>query len=175
MQAADLETHLLAQRGVQIGQRLVQQQHGGPDHDRAGQRHPLLLAAGEFGRIAVGQMAHVHDFQHLADAALDLGLGDLAQLQAERDVLLDRHVRPDRVALEDHRHLPPVRRHRARGRGKNLAVHLDGAERGIDEARDHPQRRGLAAAGRPEQRDEFSGLQFEVDIVDREEFADSAC
>ena len=33
------------------------------------------------------------------------------------------------------------------------------------------KRGGLAAAGRPEQRDEFAGLQLEVDVVDREEIA----
>ena len=36
------------------------------------------------------------------DQPVDLGLGRLADLQAELEVLADRHVRVERVALEDH-------------------------------------------------------------------------
>ena len=72
MQAADFEAHLLTQGRVEVGQGLVQQQNGGPDNDRAGQRHPLLLTAAELGGIAVGKLVHVYDFQHLSDAPLDL-------------------------------------------------------------------------------------------------------
>ena len=55
VQAADLEAHLLAQVGVEIGQRLVEQQRLGLDHQRARQRHALLLAAGQLAGIALGQ------------------------------------------------------------------------------------------------------------------------
>ena len=111
------------------------------------------------------------NFEHLSDAAFYLGIGDLSQLQSERDVLLDRHVGPDGVALKDHGHLAPVRWNRTGRRGQNLSVHFDGAEGGIDEAGNHPQGGGLAAAGWPEQRDEFAGLQFEIDAVDRKKIA----
>ena len=46
LQFADFDPHVLAQLGVEIGQRLVEQQHVGPEHQRARQRHALLLAAG---------------------------------------------------------------------------------------------------------------------------------
>ena len=39
-----------------------------------------------------------------------------AQLKAIGNVLGDRHVRPQRVALEDHRHVAPLRRQRSRWR-----------------------------------------------------------
>ena len=55
VQAADLEAHLLAQVGVEVGQRLVEQQHLRLDHQRARQRHALLLAAGQLAGIALGQ------------------------------------------------------------------------------------------------------------------------
>ena len=57
VQPADLGAHLLAQLGVQVGQRLVEQQHLRLDDDGAGERHALLLAPGQLGRVAVGQMA----------------------------------------------------------------------------------------------------------------------
>ena len=39
---------------------------------------------------------------------------------------------------------------------------------------DHPQQRGLAAAGRPQQGEEFAGLDLEADVVDGEEVAEAA-
>ena len=56
LQEADLARHLLAQRGVQIGQRFVEQQHARMDRQRAGQRDALLLAAGQLARQAVRRM-----------------------------------------------------------------------------------------------------------------------
>ena len=69
VQATDLRAHLLAQVGVQVGQRLVQQQHLGLDHDRPRQRHALLLPAGQFRRIAVLQMAKLHHVQDAIEPA----------------------------------------------------------------------------------------------------------
>ena len=52
LQLADLDAHLLAQLGVEIGERLVEQQHVGPDRERARERDALLLPAGELARQA---------------------------------------------------------------------------------------------------------------------------
>ena len=38
--------------GIEVGRRLVEHQHGGPEREEAGDREPLLLAAGERRRIA---------------------------------------------------------------------------------------------------------------------------
>jgi hypothetical protein len=45
LQLAQLAAHLLAQLGVQVGQRLVHQAHRRLRHQRACQRHALLLPA----------------------------------------------------------------------------------------------------------------------------------
>ena len=55
MQPADLGAHLQPQLGVQVGQRLVHQHQRRLEHDRAGDRDPLLLTAGELA----GQLAGV--------------------------------------------------------------------------------------------------------------------
>ena len=55
MQPAHLEAHFLAQIGVEIGQGLVEQQRLGLHDQRARQGHALLLAAGQFARIAFGE------------------------------------------------------------------------------------------------------------------------
>ena len=50
LDVADEDAHLLAQLGVEIGERLVEQQDARLDHERARQRDTLLLAAGELAR-----------------------------------------------------------------------------------------------------------------------------
>jgi hypothetical protein len=41
----ELDLHLAAQLEVERAERLVQQQHRGPVHQRAGERHALALTA----------------------------------------------------------------------------------------------------------------------------------
>ena len=79
----------------------------GVAHQRAAERHALLLAARELARLALEQMRHV---EHLAPPPctllVDLGLGQLAHLQREGEVLVDRLLRVERVVLEHHRDVP---------------------------------------------------------------------
>jgi hypothetical protein len=164
VQAADLEAHLLAQIGVEVAERLIEQQHLGLDHDGARQGHTLLLAARQLGGIASLEIAHLDHVEDGVDPAVDLGARQLAHLQAEADILAHRHVRPDGVALEDHRHAPLLGRHDARRRGDLLAIHLDRAGRRRYETGDHAQRGGLAAARRTEQRDELSRGKLQREI-----------
>jgi hypothetical protein len=89
-------------------------------------------------------------------------------LQREHDVLDDGHVRPDRVRLEDDADRPPVRADEdaVRRVGDHLAADLDGAGVGAFQPGDQPQRGGLAAAARAEQRDEPALRDLQVDAVD---------
>ena len=76
--------------------------------------------------------------------------------EAEGDVLVDRHVGPERIVLEQEADLALV------GRDvdaevaveDDLVADRDAARRRGLQTRDHAERRGLAAAGRTEQRDE---------------------
>ena len=52
--------HFLAQFGVEIGERLVEQQHTRLGNQCTGERQPLLLAAGEIGRRALLQPVEMH-------------------------------------------------------------------------------------------------------------------
>ncbi|MNC87154.1 hypothetical protein D3C83_28560 [compost metagenome] len=45
LELADFRPHLHSDLGVEIGERLVEQQHLGVEHQRAGERHALLLPA----------------------------------------------------------------------------------------------------------------------------------
>ena len=84
----------------------------------------------------------------------DHRLVELAQRQPVGDVLRHRHVRPERVALEDHRHVALLGRQRARRRGHHAVADRDLARRRLDEARRSAAgswscRSRKARAGRP--------------------------
>jgi hypothetical protein len=55
MQVLDLELHVFAQLLVQRAQGFVHQHQLGVEHQRAGQRDALLLAARQLRRAAVGK------------------------------------------------------------------------------------------------------------------------
>ena len=57
LDALELDLQLLAQLEVERAERLVEQQHGGPVHERAREGDALLLAAGELARLALGLAA----------------------------------------------------------------------------------------------------------------------
>jgi hypothetical protein len=91
--APDLELHLLAQLAVEGAERLVHEQDRGLDHHGAGERHALLLAAGELAHRAVREVLEADDPQRLRDAARDLGTRHAPDLQPVGDVLEHAHVR----------------------------------------------------------------------------------
>ena len=61
----ELDLHLAAQLEVQRAERLVEQQHLGAVDQGSRQRHPLLLATGELGRLAVGELGHLHQLERV--------------------------------------------------------------------------------------------------------------
>ena len=161
LQLADFDAHLLAQLGVEIGQRLIEQQHVGPENQRAGQRHALLLAAGQLSRQPLAQVLEAHEAQCLGNLRRHLRLRHLAHLEAERDVLGHRQMRKQRVALEHEAGVALP----GRQRGNVALAQTHAAGRRLDEARHDAQRRRLAAAGRAEQHDEFAIGDVERDVT----------
>ena len=66
LQPHQLDPHLLAQLGVEIGQRLVEQDDARLVDDGARERDALALAAGQLGGVAVGEMRQADQFERLA-------------------------------------------------------------------------------------------------------------
>ena len=102
-----------AQFGVEIGQRLVEQEHFGLAHDRPADRHALALSAGKL-RAACARSRWI-ELQHAR------GVGDLARSisafghaqrrSAEAHIVGDVHMRVERVGLEHHGNAALGRRH----------------------------------------------------------------
>ena len=53
LDALELDLELAAELEVERAERLVEEQHVGPVHERPGERDPLLLAAGQLVRLAL--------------------------------------------------------------------------------------------------------------------------
>ena len=162
MQLLELDAHLHAQLGVEVRQRLVEQEHVRVAHDGAAQRHALALAAGELARLALQQFADAEDVGRLLHALVDLGLLEFAHLQAERHVVVHAHVRVERVVLEHHGDVAVHRRQLV----DDVVVDRDVAGADRLEPGDHPQRRRLAAAGRADEHHELLVADLQVDVFD---------
>jgi hypothetical protein len=89
-------------------------------------------------------------------------LRHLPQLEPEREVVVDGHVRVERVALEDHRHVSILRRQVV----DDAVADPDLAVADLLQAGQHPQRRRLPAAGRPDEHHELAVGDLEVEVVD---------
>ena len=100
LNSLELELHHLAKLEVERAERFVQQQRAGVVHQCAGQRHTLLLTAGELGRLALREVGEPDDLEQFVDAPLDLGLVLLHAARSVRDVVPHRHVREQCVVLE---------------------------------------------------------------------------
>jgi hypothetical protein len=167
-QVAQLDAHLLAQLGVEVGQRLVQQHDRGAAHQGAGDGHALLLAARKLRGAARGQRAQAHHVQRLGHAPSRLVGRQLHDVQREGHVLSHRHVRPDGIGLEHHGDVARVRGHMGLGGRVEHALRADGdAARGRRLQAGHAaQGACLAAAAGPQQGEELAGLYRQRDAVD---------
>ena len=156
MSCAQPGARLLAQLGIEIGQRLVEQDDGRLVNQCARDRDALLLAAGKLMRVARGKMGEPDLCERLLDARLDLGRARRRAASGRR-----RRCRTRCGAAT-------ARRTGTQGRGRAASGGQFDLARGVEEDAcrrcaiepavrrlepgDRAQQRGLAAAGRPEQR-----------------------
>ena len=74
VQFLDLGAHLHAQLGIEVRQRLIEQEHLRIAHDCASHRDTLTLASGQLARIPVEQFAEAEDVGGARHALVDLRL-----------------------------------------------------------------------------------------------------
>ena len=70
VELVELGPHLVAQPGVEVAERLVEQHDVGPGDEATGEGDPLLLATAELGRVAVEQRRAVDQLGGLLDPVL---------------------------------------------------------------------------------------------------------
>ncbi|CFE02812.1 Uncharacterised protein [Bordetella pertussis] len=156
-QAGQLFAQGFAQLVVQVDQRFVQQHQRRVLDQRARQRHALLLAAGQFGRIAVQQVLDMQAFGHGPHARRDIG--GAAQAQRRGDVVGHPHRRVVDELLVHHGDVALAHRHAGDIGPVDQHLALGGAVQPGHDA----HHRGLAGQGRPQQHGHGArrGLQAE--------------
>ena len=118
--------------------------------------------------FALREGGQLHEFEHRLDALVHVFRRHACAAQAERNVVPDRQVREQRVALEHHVHGPPIGRHT----GKVLSFQHHAPLVRRLEAGEQAQQRGLAAAGRPQEREELARIDLEGQVIDGREGAE---
>jgi hypothetical protein len=102
MQAPDFDPHLHAQLRIQIGQGLVEQKGLRLAHDRPAHGNALPLASREGTRFALEEILNGKQARGFRHARGNIGLRHAAIAQAVGHVVVDAHVRVERVVLEHH-------------------------------------------------------------------------
>jgi hypothetical protein len=163
VQLGERRTHADAKLGIEVRQRLVQQERLRLANDRASHRNPLPLAAGQLRRPALEQVLEAEELCDVRDTACDLGLRGAARLQPVAHVLTHRHVRVQGVGLEDHGDVA------APGSevGHVAVADPDLPARHVLEAGDHPQQGRLSAPRRTDEHEKLAVGDLQRDVVDR--------
>ena len=150
-----------AQLGVEVRQRLVEQQHARSRRQRARQRHPLALAAGELAGPAVEQPLEAERVRRLAHARGDRALASRAPAARTRCCARRSGAGTARSSGRP----SPRRARRARRRVWSSPPISTRPVSGLLEAGDRPQQRRLARAGGAEHGDELAWRDGEGDLT----------
>src|SRR5271166_2698852 len=113
------------------------------------------------------ELLQSHHFERALDARRDIGLWSLSDRKWEGDVLLDAHVREERVVLEHHADIALIRRKPI----DRLAGEGDHALARSFEAGQHIEGGGLTGTGWPEERQEFAAPDRQTQSFDGLEVA----
>src|SRR6266542_1239694 len=151
LQGGDLGPRGHPKLRVEVGQRLVHEEHLRLANDGAAHRDPLPLPSGQGLGFAVKERLDVEDLRCVPDPLGPLVLGYLRLFQREAHVLSHGHVRVQRVGLEHHRDV-------AVPWGKGGDVPLTDAYPALVDVLqpgEHPQGRRLPGPGRPDQDEEL--------------------
>ncbi|MNT08705.1 hypothetical protein D3C72_1434550 [compost metagenome] len=160
-QAQQLDVELVARERVERAEGLVEQQHLGLRHEDLPQRRALAHAAREFVRVVAAELLQLEDRQQRFHAFVDVLLRQLAHLGREADVGFHGFPRQHVVGLEHHAHVVGHPR-------LQVAEHAHLTARvGLDQPGHDAQQGALAAAARPQDRDELAALHREVDLLQR--------
>ena len=163
MQLLDLEAHLHAELGVEVRQRLVEQEHRRLAHDRPAHRDALALPARELPRPPLEQRLELEDVGRALHPLADLGAATCRGSEGRTPCCRTRSCAGTaRSSGTPSRCRGPWARASLTTRSPMTISPSDHRL----EAGDHPQHRRLAAAGRSDDDDEFAVGDVQVDAVD---------
>jgi hypothetical protein len=159
MHSLHLGAHLYAQLGIEVGQRLIEQEYFGVSHDGAPHRHALPLSTGQLLGLALQQFGDVENVGGVFNPRFDRVLRHPFKAQSKRHVLEYGHVRIQGIVLKHHRDVPILWWHVV----DQFSADQDIATGDLLESGDHAQRSALAATRWPDQDDELLVGYFQID------------
>ncbi len=169
VQAFQLRAHVNAQLRIQVGKRLVEEKHPRLTAESGADGDALALAARELTRFPLEVFGQTEDRRHLSNAPVEFRLRRPPQFEREGHVSIDRHVRVERIALEDHRDVAVARRQVRHG----PTADADVACGHLLEAGDHSQRRRLTATGGADENQKLLIADRQIDAGDRTDVAEA--
>ena len=158
---ANLMAEAAAQLAIQVGEGLIEQQQLRLRSQSPGQGHALLLAAGQFMRVALAQVAELDQLQQLLGDAFAVSL--LADTEA--DVLRHAQVGEQGVILKYHANPAFLRGQGKAGLGDDLIGQLDLTFQYRLETGDGAQGGGLAAARGAKQAANIAGIEVQIEVL----------
>src|SRR6266567_3471171 len=161
MDALEFDTHFVAQIGVQVRERFVQQEQGWLQCYGAGNRQALLLPTAELAGIALAIFFQMDQFKSLLYTFFTLGSGNAADFQAITHVALYAEVREQGVVLKDHAKAALLGGHIL----NRLTIEQNLALAQFQQSGQTVERRGFSAAAWPQQRDELAPTHFKIEIL----------
>ena len=105
LQSFELYLHFFAQFEVERTEWLVEEQHLGAIDQCPSQRDTLLLPARELLGATLTIAGQLHQREGFGNALGDVAFVDFLHLQAECDVLVDGHMREQRIGLKNGVHV----------------------------------------------------------------------
>ena len=160
-----LHTRLRPKLGVQIGERLIEEQQLQVAGEGAGDGHALLFAAGEMAWKSAHQAFNIdpRDLGHSIDMRRHFFL-PIAQPQKETDRLAAFPMRDQHIILKDHANAAVFNRYLV----KRYIVVENFSAVGLVQARNQSQQRGLAAAAGSQQDHRLAIFNMQIKILDRQ-------
>ena len=147
--------------GVEVAEGLIEQEQPGLADDGPAQRDSLPLAAGERGWSAVQAGGQIEDLCGVPHPLVNFRLGIMPECQSEGHVLIGRHVRVERMVLEDHGNVAFLGRNRIH----DLAVDSNSARGGLLQSGNQAQSGRLAAARGPDQHEQFLVFNDQAGVI----------
>ena len=160
--AQQLEIHLLARQGIECAERLVHQDQLGIVDERTRDRRALLHAAGQLVGILVLVAREPDQGEQIAGAGAACGHGQAEDFRGKEHVVDDAAPLQQQRLLEHHADVAGGIE-RLRARADRHRARIPGVEAG-----ENLEQRGLAAAGRADERDELARLDVEARLRDGE-------
>ena len=158
--------HLLATGLVQRAGGLVGQNHIAAIHQRAGNRHPLLLPARELAGLVAQALFQAQPREQLARALVPLGRCNASVNGRDLGIAHGAQIAHEVVALEDEAEVlaPQTRQFVRRHLAGFFAADLVAAARGAIEAAQNIHQRGFARARRADDGHHFARVNIQIHI-----------